>query len=190
MVWKYKSREISAGRSWVDDNKIRHPSNWMRWSTDYKKSMDVTWTDDPAPFDNRFYWGYMKDDKSLIERKLADEDAVDGSGNKVKDDDGNQVINEGLKTIWVRKTKESANGRLKATDWYVTRKAEAGTAIPSDITTYRTAVRTSSKTIEDKINACSDLSAFKKLFDAPTDSNGKPTGKAPIYNFPKEVTND
>ena len=90
----------------------------------------------------------------------------------------------------MRKTKESANGRLQSTDWYVTRKAEAGTAVPSDITTYRTAVRTSSKTIEDKINACSDLAACKALFDVPVDGSGNPTGKAPIYNFPKEVTND
>ena len=70
MVWKYKSREIVAGRSWVDDNKIRHPSNWMRWSADYKKSMNVTWTDDPAPYDNRFYWGWSADGKTLIERKI------------------------------------------------------------------------------------------------------------------------
>ena len=84
-------------------------------------------------------------------------------------------------------TKTSANGRLQATDWYVTRKAEAGTAIPSDVSTYRTAVRTSSKTIEDKINACSDLTAFKKLFDTPVDGKGNPTGTAPIYDFPKEV---
>ena len=61
------------------------------------------------------------------------------------------------------------------------------TAIPSDISTYRTGVRTASKTIEDKINGCADLDAFKALFDVPTDSNGNPTGNAPIYDFPDEV---
>ena len=125
----------------------------------------------------------------MIFRKSAaaeDEDAKDEDGNLLKDDDGNQIINEGLKTIWVRKTKESANGRLQATDWYVTRKAEAGTAIPNGTSTYRTAVRTASKTIEDKINACSNLSAFKALFDTPVDSDGNPTGNAPIYDWPKE----
>tara|TARA_R110002020_G_scaffold292135_3_gene507528 strand:- start:2162 stop:2734 length:573 start_codon:yes stop_codon:yes gene_type:complete len=190
MVWKYKSKEIAGGRTWKDDDGIQHPPNWMIWSDATKKNKGLTWTDDPAPFDNNFYWGYQVDGKTLIERKVADEDAVDGSGNKLKDEDGNQVINEGLKTIWVRQTKERANGRLTKSDWYVTRKAEAGTAIPSDITTYRTAVRTASKTIEDKINACSDLAAFKALFDIPVDSDGKATGNAPIYNFPKEVTND
>ena len=82
-------------------------------------------------------------------------------------------------------TKESANGNLQSTDWYVTRKSEAGTAIPSATSTYRTKVRTASKTIEDKINGCSNLSAFKALFDTPVDSDGNPTGNAPIYDWPK-----
>jgi len=188
MVWKYGTKELQEGRSWTDDNNIRHPYNWVIWTDDYKKSMNITWEDDPAPFDNKFYWGWSADGKTLIERKIADEDAVDEDGNKLKDQDGNQIINEGLKTIWVRQTKKRANGRLQSTDWYVTRKAEAGTAIPSDVATYRTAVRTSSKTIEDKINACSNLTAFKALFDAPVDSDGKATGNAPIYDFPDSLT--
>ena len=188
MAWKHGTKTIQAGKGWTDDSGITHPANWMMWDKDTKAKMGVVWWDEPEPYDNKFYWGYKADGKSLIERKIADEDAVDEDGNKIKDDDGNQAINEGLKTIWVRKTKESANGKLKSTDWYVTRKSEAGTAIPSDITTYRTAVRTASKTIEDKINACSDLTAFKKLFDTPVDGKGNPTGNSPIYDFPKEVT--
>jgi hypothetical protein len=188
MVWKYKSREITAGRSWTDDNNIRHPYNWVIWTDDYKKSMNITWEDDSAPFDDKFYWGWAADGKTLIEKKLADEDAKDESGNKIKDADGNQVINKGLKSTWIERIKTSANGRLQATDWYVTRKAEAGTAIPSDVSTYRTAVRTASKTIEDKINACSDLTTFKALFDTPVDGSGNPTGNAPIYDFPDSVT--
>ena len=186
MVWKYKSRTISGGRAWKDDDGFTHPYNWMTWDDATKKDKGLTWTDDPAPFDDKFYWGYQVDNKTLIERKLADEDATDNDGNKLKDIDGNQIINEGLKTIWVRQTKRSANGRLQATDWYVTRKAEAGTAIPNGTSTYRTAIRTASKTIEDKINACSDLAAFKALFDVPVDSDGKPTGNAPIYDWPKD----
>tara|TARA_R100001086_G_scaffold147732_1_gene78216 strand:+ start:3549 stop:4112 length:564 start_codon:yes stop_codon:yes gene_type:complete len=186
MVWKYKSREISGGRPWKDDDGFTHPYNWMTWDDATKKSKGLTWTDDPAPFDSTFYWGWSADGKTLIEKKIADEDAKDNAGNLLKDEDGNQVVNKGLKSIWVEKTKVSANGRLQSTDWYVTRKTEAGTAIPNNITTYRTAVRTASKTIEDKINACADLAAFKALFATPVDSNGKPTGNAPIYDWPKD----
>ena len=75
---------------------------------------------------------------------------------------------------------------LAKTDWEVTRKSEKGTAIASATTTFRDKVRTACNTIETKINDCSDLDAFKALFDVPVDSDGNPTGNAPIYDFPKE----
>ena len=72
----------------------------------------------------------------------ADKDAVDNECNKIKDEDGNQVIIEGLKTILIRTLKQQAAGELQNTDWYVIRKADAGTSIPSSISTHRAAVRT------------------------------------------------
>ena len=66
--------------------------------------------------------------------------------------------------------------------------AEAGTAIPSDIATYRAGVRTATKTIEDKIDACDTLAKFKALFDTPMDSDLNPTGNAPMYDYPDEVS--
>tara|TARA_R100000697_G_C5379828_1_gene179701 strand:+ start:126 stop:695 length:570 start_codon:yes stop_codon:yes gene_type:complete len=188
MVWKYGTKTLSAGQSWKTDDGLTQPPNWIIWDADTKAKMGVVWWEDEKPFDSTFYWGWSSDGKTLIEKKIADEDAKDHAGNLLKDEDGNQIINKGLKSIWVERTKASANGRLQSTDWYVTRKSEADTAIPSNITTYRTAVRTASKTIEDKINACSDLAAFKKLFDNPVDEKGNPTGKAPIYDFPDKVT--
>ena len=187
MVWKLSDgTHIKEGNSWVDSNKIRHPSNWSVWSDDEKKAAGLTWTDDVAPHDGRFYSG-RKADGSLIERALADSDATDVDGNKIKDVDGNQVINEGLKTIWVRKTKQRANDLLVKTDWEVTRKSEKGTAIASATTTFRDKVRTACNTIETKINDCANLTAFKALFDSPVDSDGNPTGaNPPIHDFPKE----
>jgi len=49
-------------------------------------------------------------------------------------------------------------------DWYVVRNAEKNTAIPSEITTYRDAVRTALSNIETAINACSTLSAYKTKY--------------------------
>jgi hypothetical protein len=160
-----------------------HPAQWMRWTDAEKKAKGLTWEDDvDTSYDDRFYWA------KGIKRKLADVNVVDDDGNAVIDPTtGKQMIQLGLKSIWVAKTKEAANSLLSKTDWYVTRKAEASTAIPSDISTYRTGVRTASKTIEDKINGCSDLDAFKALFVVPVDSDGNPTGNAPIYDFPDKV---
>ena len=184
MAYKYKERYLKVGKAWQDDDGFKHPYNWSSsWSADDLKKWGVTFEADvDTSYDNRFYWS------KGIERKLADENVVDADGKAVNDPTtGKQMVQLGLKSIWVAQTKTTANGLLSSSDWYVTRKAEADTAIPSDIGKYRTDVRTASKTIEDKINACADLDAFKALFVVPTDSDGEPSGKAPIYDYPDEV---
>ena len=183
MVWKYGDVHLKAGKSWTDKYGTKHPNNWMIWSNEDKKGFGLTWEDDvDTSFDSTFYWA--KD----VERKLADVNVVDEDGKAVIDPiTDKQMVQLGLKSIWVAKTKKTANSLLASSDWYVTRKAEANTAIPSDISTYRTAVRTASKTIEDKINACSKLADFMKLFDVPVDSDGNPSGNSPITDFPDEV---
>ena len=190
MPWKKKDGTIiKAGQGWTDDNNIVHPSNWMIWSDTYKKAVGLTWEDSPAseaPFDNRFYWGRKKDG-TLIERSLTDIKEVDSDGKAILDEDGNQVVTKGVKTIWIKQTKQDTNAILSKTDWMITRKAEKGTAIPDATTKYRDSVRTACNTIETKINDCSSLADFIKLFNTPVDSDGKPTGdNAPIYDFPKE----
>ena len=98
-----------------------------------------------------------------------------------------QKVQLGLKSNWIAQTKTTANSLMSSSDWYALRKADASTAIPSDISTYRSAVRTATATIEKKITDCADLDAFKALFVVPMDSDNKPTGNAPIYDFPDEV---
>ena len=189
MPWKKKDGTIiKAGQGWTDENNIVHPSNWMIWSDTYKKAVGLTWEDSPAseaPFDNRFYWGRKKDG-TLIERSLTDIKEVDSDGKAILDEDGNQVVTKGVKTIWIKQTKQDTNAILSKTDWMITRKAEKGTAIPDATTKYRDSVRTACNTIETKINNCSNLKEFMALFDTPLDSDGKPTGNAVINDFPKE----
>ena len=190
MPWKKKDGTIiKAGQGWTDDNNIVHPSNWMILSDTYKKAVGLTWEDSPAseaPFDNRFYWGRKKDG-TLIERSLTDIKEVDSDGKAILDEDGNQVVTKGVKTIWIKQTKQDTNAILSKTDWMITRKAEKGTAIPDATTKYRDSVRTACNTIETKINNCSNLKEFIALFDSPVDSEGNYTGdNAPIYDFPKE----
>ena len=94
----------------------------------------------------------------------ADKDAVDEEGNKIKDKDGNQVIIEGLKTKLIRTIKQQAAGILQDTDWYIVRKADAGTAVPSAITTHRAAVRTKAAEMETAITNASDTPALQTLY--------------------------
>ena len=183
MAWLYNGRTLKVGKSWTDDNGYKHPYNWATaWSDEDKEQWGVTWQDDEdTSYDDRFYWA--RD----VERSLTDINEVDEDGNPILDQDGNQVVTKGLKTIWIERTKSTANGLLTASDWYVVRNAEKSTAIPTEISTYRDAVRTATGTIETAINGCADLDAFKALFVVPTDSDGNPTGNAPIYDFPDEV---
>ena len=87
-----------------------------------------------------------------------------------------------FKTIWIQNTKNTANAKLAETDWYVVRKSETNEAIPSAVSTYRTAVRTAAASIETSITNAADMTAFQGLFDVPVDSDGNPTGNAPIDN--------
>ena len=97
------------------------------------------------------------------DHKLEDEDAKDEDGNKLKDKDGNQVINYGLKHNAIQKVKTQQAGYLAETDWYIIRKADAGTAIPSNIQTWRNAIRSDATAIETAITNAADMNAFIAL---------------------------
>jgi hypothetical protein len=180
MAWTFNGKIIREGRSWTDNDGIKHPTNWGRWSDAEKQAAGLVWKDDPAPYDNRFWWD------ADTPKALDDVNAVDESGDPVLDEDGNQVVTKGLKSVHKAIVKQQAAGLLAATDWYVTRNAETGTAIPADVTTYRAAVRTASGAIESAIDGAADHAAFVALFDTPVDADGNATGNAPINDWPEE----
>jgi len=62
---------------------------------------------------------------------------------------------EELKTDKIINLKNIYNKKLSETDWYVIRSAEAGTAIPANITTERNTLRTACGTKESEINSLS-----------------------------------
>ena len=180
-MWTYTGLRIREGRGWKDNNGVKHPSTWSRWTDAEKTAKGLVWVADPVQYDSRFYTG------DGTAKALDDVNEVDTEGNPILDERGNQVITRGLKYNAVQQTKATAAGLLQPTDWYVTRKTEAGTAIPSTVTDYRAAVRTASGTIETAITNAADLAAFMALYDTPVDSNGDPTGNAPIHNWPDEI---
>ena len=162
MAYKYSGRIIRAGKAWTDNEGVTHPRNWSVWSDEQKTSAGLVWEDDPAPFDNRFYWS------ADVPKSLDDVNEVDEDGNPVLDEDGNQVVTLGLKSQYKAQTKSTAGGLLSDTDWYIIRVNEDSTAtVPTDVSTYRAAVRTASGTIETAIDAAADLAAFIALFDGP-----------------------
>ena len=97
--------------------------------------------------------------------------------------DTNTVRIEGLKTRLIRTVKKQAAGILQDTDWYITRKADAGTAVPSSITNHRAAVRTKPAEQETAITNAADTPALETLYTYTKQEDGsvtRPLGELPI----------
>ena len=96
--------------------------------------------------------------------------------------DTNTVKTKGLKTILIQQVKSQAEDELNKTDWYVTRKAEKNTAIPSSISTHRDAVRTKQAEMETAITNASDTPALETLYTYTEQEDGsytRPLGEIP-----------
>ena len=119
-------------------------------------------------------------------KRLEDEDAVDEDGENILDDDGNQIINYGLKTDKKRIVKAQASGLLTPTDWYVVKASEVTDYnVPENITNYRSEVRAKSNEMETQIDSCTSVDELKNLYEYTTQDNGTIT--RPLVEFPKEV---
>jgi len=151
-------------------NDIQYPANWLRLSTaQEKKDLGITEVADAPVYDGRFYNG-------------------DGSAKALDDTketiDGVEYTYLGVKSVLKAQEKATAGGLLAKYDWYVVRKAEKSTAIPSAITTYRDAVRTACDTREKEIDACSDTAALVTLYGS-TEQSDK-TFKPNMTQYPED----
>ena len=115
--------------------------------------------------------------KAHADSLFTAQDETDGLGTE------GDVKVEGLKTILIRNLKLQAATELQNTDWYVIRKADAGTAIPSSITTHRAAVRTKVAEMETSITSAADTPALETLYTYTKQEDGsftRPLGELPI----------
>jgi hypothetical protein len=136
-------------------NDIQYPANWLRLSTaEEKKDLGITEVADDPVYDSRFYWG-------------------DGTAKALADTtetiNGVEYTILGVKSVLKAQEKAEARNLLAKYDWYVVRKAEKSTAIPTAITTYRDGVRTACDTREKEIDACSDTAALITLYSNKED---------------------
>ena len=163
MAYKHNGRTLQAGRSFTLGD-IMYPANWLQKSTEAERTaLGITWEDDPVRADDRYYWdGDINNPKMLDDRLEVDENGqplweqvLDNSDplNPVMVDSNVQMKTLGLKSNMVSQVKHTAGTLLANTDWYVTRKSEKGTAIPTEVETKRDAVRTECDRLEVAINA-------------------------------------
>ena len=119
--------------------------------------------------------------KAHADSLYTDQDKTD---DLIPDDkDVGDVKVEGLKTQLIRTIKQQAAGILQSTDWYIVRKADAGTAVPSAITTHRAAVRTKCASMETAITDAADTPALETLYTYTKQEDGsitRPLGELPV----------
>ncbi len=119
---------------------------------------------------------------AAVGKTIDDVDAVDQEGNAILDSDGVQIITSGVKTNEKNQIKAQAAGQLQSTDWYVVRHAESAAAIPANVSTFRTAVRTKSNEMETAIDNATTIEAVEALFTytkGADDVSSRPLGEWP-----------
>jgi hypothetical protein len=119
---------------------------------------------------------------SATARAMADSDAVDDEGNKLKDINGNQIINEGLKTIKKRIIDNECRGLLAPSDWMYIKAGEEGGTMDSGWKTWRASVRTKCNSMQTQIDNAADVDALAALFKYTTKDGvtSRPLGEFPI----------
>ena len=179
---------------------IRYPSKIFElWSQSelnaigiYEIIVDKTNYKDPAYYINTDS-SYTFADGQVTEswgtataKRLEDENAVDENGENILDEDGNQVINYGLKTEKKRIVKQQASGLLEKTDWHNHKAFDDETyTIPDNVKTYRANVRAKSNEMETQIDACTNVDELKALYEYTTQEDGTQT--RPLAEFPEEI---
>ena len=110
-------KPLSPDRAFTHDG-IQYPANWLRLSTlAEKEAIGITEVPDPAPYDQRFYWGY------------------DADGHLIPKDH-TQLVEQ-----WTNQTRATANTLLAPTDWIIIREADNGKAADPALKQWREDIR-------------------------------------------------
>ena len=180
-------------------NENKYPQDiFYKWTKDEKEAIGIyeVETDSTNYKDEKWYintnesfafgsgkvtrsWGTATA-KAHADTLWTSQDKTDGKIPEGKD--VGDVAVEGLKTVLIRTLKAQAAGELQKTDWYVVRKADAETAIPSAIATHRAAVRTKCAEMETAITNASDTPALETLYTYTEQEDGsvtRPLGELP-----------
>ena len=166
-MFMYNGREIKVGKSWRDDNGVRHPRNWNIWSAEEKEVVGIVEIEikEETPPDSRLY-SWSRNSDGTINKKPKD-------FVKLK-----ESLTENIKT--------TQGSLLSQTDWTIVRKVDTGTEVPVNIQTWRDAIRTRATEMEVAIEGAADLDAIAELFVKHTgNEDGTTTKTGILYDWPE-----
>ena len=126
-MWQYNGEVIKTAKEMVI-NDVRYPKQIFK-DADLLAELGITSYTPPAVADQRYYWNTTDNPKDV----------------------------DTLKKGMVSKVKTQVGARLSPTDWMIIRATEGGTSVDSDVTTYRTNIRSEGNTKETEINALTTI---------------------------------
>lgn len=182
----------------VTINGVQHPANmFSTWTKAQKMAIGIyDYVEVGANPDSKYYnlgtsttaidndAGTVTKTYTNNAKNLDDVNEVDENGDAILDENGDQVVTLGVKSVEKARIKTIAAGLLQSSDWMVIREAEGGTAVASDIATYRAAVRTKSNSMETAIDGAADTDAMIALDTNTYHANGAIDTVATLQDWP------
>ena len=142
-------------------NDIQHPQTIFTraWTDEERKSIGILpYVYSGSDINNEFYKTTFSDTvgEDVITRTYTNTPVSDLSS---------------LKSLKINQAKSQTKGELSQTDWYVVRNSEVSTAIPSEITAYRSAMRSNYDTLKTAITNAADVDAVAALYSYISSAN-------------------
>ena len=205
-MWAYikdnKIEEIIARPKDIVIDDVRHSRRiFTAWTWDELNAIGIYTVEPGTQGDDRFEitsqptYTFDSSNKKVTtkyttsDKALDDANAKNEDGSDMKDADGNQVINYGLKTLAKNQCKINAKELIGRFNWLVERSIyDSSKAIPDAVKTYVTAIRKDCTDIETDITNASDMDAFKALYTDELNSDGSVKTVARIYRWTSDST--
>ena len=191
-MWGYvkdnKVKEIIRfPRTFIDTDNIKHPrAIFNTWTWQQLNTIGLyEVVDSGSKADNRFEYQsqptYTFSSKNknittsytITEKALDDTEAKDEDGKNILDEDGNKVMNYGLKTQAIEQTKRTANSLISRFNWLVERSIyDSSKTIPKELSDYVSSIRADSDAIETAVTNCKTLDELKELYNDEYNEDG------------------
>jgi len=146
-MFLFNGKPLSPDSAFTDPTTgIQYPANWLRLTSPTERSaIGIIEVPDPAPYDQRFYWGpgLPKDHGHLV-------------------------------TQWVDQTRTTANTLLAPTDWQVIREADNGKPMSIEIKENRQRIRELTSTKNAAITATTDTDVLAAYITSSAYSDWNP----------------
>jgi hypothetical protein len=163
-------------------NDINYPSNiFMLWSSSELKAIGIyeVVIDNTNLKDSKYYINTNQSFNFASDTVTASY-GTDGLGTE------GEIKQYGLKPQHKTVINSQAGGILSDTDWMVIREADGGTAMPSNIKTWRASVRTKANSMCTQIDNAADVDALAALYAyTNTGTEENPVYTRPLGEFPE-----